>query len=86
MNFKIEFEREDDGRRIAEIPDVSGVMAYGATQAEASTKALALLAQKTSDWLDDLNRFNSEPFPEIGPQPRLWNLSTSPWKSRDRKR
>ena len=32
MNFKIEFEREDDGRWVSEFP---GVMAYGATQAEA---------------------------------------------------
>lgn len=44
MNFKIEFEREDDGRWIAEIPDLPGVMAYGATkgEAEAAVEALAL--------------------------------------------
>ena len=35
MNFKIEFDREDDGRWIAEISELPGVMAYGATQAEA---------------------------------------------------
>ena len=44
MNFKIEFEREDDGRWIAEIPELPGVMAYGATkgEAEAAVEALAL--------------------------------------------
>lgn len=44
MNFKIEFEREDDGRWIAEIPSLPGVMAYGATkgEAEAVVEALAL--------------------------------------------
>lgn len=44
MNFKIEFEREEDGRWIAEIPDLPGVMAYGATrgEAEAAVEALAL--------------------------------------------
>lgn len=44
MNFKIEFEREDDGRWIAEISELPGVMAYGATkdEAEASVEALAL--------------------------------------------
>ena len=44
MNFKIEFEREEDGRWIAEISELPGVMAYGATQseAEAAVEALAL--------------------------------------------
>ena len=44
MNFKIEFDREDDGRWIAEIPDPPGVLAYGATrgEAEAAVEALAL--------------------------------------------
>ena len=44
MNFKIEFEQEDDGRWIAEIAELPGVMAYGATQAEAEAgvEALAL--------------------------------------------
>ena len=44
MNFKIEFEREDDGRWIAEIADLPGVLAYGATkeEAEAGVEALAL--------------------------------------------
>jgi predicted RNase H-like HicB family nuclease len=42
--YKIETERETDGRWIAEIVDVPGVMAYGATenQAKASAQALAL--------------------------------------------
>lgn len=44
MNFKIEFEREDDGRWIAEIPELPGVMACGPTEeeAEASVEAPAL--------------------------------------------
>ena len=40
--LRIEFEREDDGRWIAEIPDVSGVMVYGMTRNEARAKALRL--------------------------------------------
>jgi predicted RNase H-like HicB family nuclease len=46
VNFKIEFEREDDGRWIAEIPELPGVMAYGASkkEAEAAVEALALRA------------------------------------------
>jgi len=44
VNFKIEFDRETDGRWIAEIPDLPGVMAYGSTkeEAEAAVEALAL--------------------------------------------
>jgi predicted RNase H-like HicB family nuclease len=44
VNFKIEFEREEDGRWIAEIADLPGVLAYGATreEAEAAVEALAL--------------------------------------------
>jgi hypothetical protein len=47
VNFKIEFEREDDGRWIAEISELPGVMAYGATrdEAEAPVEALALRAR-----------------------------------------
>jgi len=44
MNFEIEFEQEVDGRWIAEIPEIPGVLAYGVTplQAGARAKALAL--------------------------------------------
>jgi predicted RNase H-like HicB family nuclease len=44
LNFKIEFDREEDGRWIAEIAELPGVMAYGATkdEAEAAVEALAL--------------------------------------------
>ncbi len=44
MNVKIEFDREDDGRWIAEIAELPGVLAYGVTrdQAEAAEEALAL--------------------------------------------
>jgi predicted RNase H-like HicB family nuclease len=44
MNFGIELEQEEDGRWIAEIPEIPGVLVYGVTplQAEAKAKALAL--------------------------------------------
>lgn len=47
MNFHIEVEREDDGRWIAEVPEIPGVLSYGATAQEAmgKAKALALRAQ-----------------------------------------
>jgi predicted RNase H-like HicB family nuclease len=42
MNFLIEIEKEVDGRWIAEIPELPGVLAYGETSADASGKAQAL--------------------------------------------
>lgn len=43
-SFRIVFDREEDGRWIAEIPELPGVMKYGNTQqdAEAAVTALAL--------------------------------------------
>ena len=40
--YKVETEREDDGRWIAEVLDLPGVMAYGATEKEAVSSAQAL--------------------------------------------
>jgi predicted RNase H-like HicB family nuclease len=40
--MKIEIERKDDGRWIAEIPELPGVMAYGDSRNEAISEALAL--------------------------------------------
>lgn len=44
MNFLIELEQEADGRWIAEVSDLPGVLAYGGTRDEAlaSVQALAL--------------------------------------------
>lgn len=44
MILTVEFAREEDGRWIADVVDLPGVMAYGATreQAVAAVKALAL--------------------------------------------
>jgi predicted RNase H-like HicB family nuclease len=40
--LRIETEREDDGRWLAEVPALPGVLSYGATDAEARSKATAL--------------------------------------------
>lgn len=42
MNPSIESEREDDGRWLAEVPQLPGVLAYGATRDEALAKAQVL--------------------------------------------
>lgn len=58
--MKIEIEREDDGRWIAEIPDLPGVMVYGATRDEAISKAEALALRVLADRLD-----HGEEIPEL---------------------
>lgn len=40
--FNIETEREVDGRWIAEIVDIPGILAYGTTESEARSKANVL--------------------------------------------
>lgn len=50
MNFTIECEEEVDGRWIAEVPQLPGVLCYGATAGEAVAKAeviaLRVLAER----------------------------------------
>ena len=41
MNLTIETEQEDDGRWIAEVPQLAGVLSYGATREEAMAMAKA---------------------------------------------
>ena len=52
MNFHIELEQEDDGRWIAEIASLPGVMAYGATPEEAKSKVEVLALRITADRLE----------------------------------
>jgi predicted RNase H-like HicB family nuclease len=52
VNLKVELEREEDGRWIAEIPDLPGVLAYGASQDEARAKAQALALRVLADRLE----------------------------------
>jgi predicted RNase H-like HicB family nuclease len=58
--MKIEIDREDDGRWIAEIPDLPGVMVYGDTREEAISKAEALALRVIADRLE-----NGEDIPEL---------------------
>ncbi len=58
--MKIELEREDDGRWIAEVADLPGVMAYGTTRHAAVAKAEALALRIIADRLD-----HGEAIPEL---------------------
>ena len=48
----IELEREDDGRRLAEVPALSGVMCYGVDRDEALSRVQALALRVIADRLD----------------------------------
>lgn len=52
MDYQIEFEREDDGRWIAEIVSLPGVMAYGASKQEAESKVQAIALRVIADTLE----------------------------------
>jgi predicted RNase H-like HicB family nuclease len=52
MTLTIEFDREDDGRWIAEVPELAGVLAYGKTREEALVRAEALAFRIIADKLD----------------------------------
>lgn len=45
MPIHVETEREADGRWLAEVPELPGVLAYGETPEEAERAALALAAE-----------------------------------------
>jgi len=52
MNFTIESEQEEDGRWLAEVAGIPGVLAYGATQSEAMAKAEALALRALAERLE----------------------------------
>ena len=51
--MKVEVEREEDGRWIAEVVEVPGAMAYGATRDEAVSRVEALILRVLADRICD---------------------------------
>ena len=51
--YTIETEREDDGRWIAEVLDLPGVLAYGNTEKEAVAAAQALALRVLADRIEE---------------------------------
>ena len=58
--MRIEVEREEDGRWLTEVPDLPGVMAYGATREEALARVKALALRVLADRLE-----HGETVPEL---------------------
>ena len=57
----IEVEQEEDGRWIAEVPQLPGVLAYGQTRQEAVDRVQSLSLRVLADRLD-----HGEPVPPMG--------------------
>jgi predicted RNase H-like HicB family nuclease len=58
--YQVETEQEADGRWIAEVPELPGVLAYGEFRDEAIRKAQSLSLHVLADRLE-----NGEPLPQI---------------------
>ncbi len=54
MTFTVEFELEEDGRWIAEIVELPGVMVYGDTPEDARAKVQTLALRVLADRLENL--------------------------------
>jgi predicted RNase H-like HicB family nuclease len=58
--YAVETEQEVDGRWIAEVPELPGVLAYGQTREEAVRKAQALSLRVLAERLE-----NGETLPQV---------------------
>ena len=50
--IRVETEREEDGRILASVPDLPGVMAYGSTEIEAIRKVKTIALQVLADMIE----------------------------------
>lgn len=62
VEFHIEVEREEDGRWLADVPELSGVMAYGKTEEEAKANAQALALRVIADKIQQQKKAESVAF------------------------
>lgn len=58
--FTVDVERENDGRWLCEMPELAGVLVYGATRNEAISRAKALAFRVLADRLE-----HGEAIPEL---------------------
>ena len=52
MDYSLQVEQEEDGRWLAEVPELPGVLAYGASSDEATVKAETLALRVIADRLE----------------------------------
>jgi predicted RNase H-like HicB family nuclease len=61
MSLTVEVEQEADGRWLAEVPEIPGVMAYGDGRDDAVGRVQALALRVLADRLE-----HGEPVPQVG--------------------
>jgi predicted RNase H-like HicB family nuclease len=61
MGLAVEVEQETDGRWLAEVPELPGVLVYGPTRSEAIARAQVLALRVIADRLE-----HGEPVPPLG--------------------
>ena len=61
MPLSIEVEQEEDGRWLAEVAELPGVLSYGQSRQEAIERVQALSLRVLADRLD-----HGEPVPQVG--------------------
>jgi predicted RNase H-like HicB family nuclease len=74
LKFQIELDREEDGRWIAEIVSLPGVMAYGKTKPEGVTKVKALALRVLADEVEKAQNYSTRPL----------DVSTACWEPQGR--
>jgi predicted RNase H-like HicB family nuclease len=60
MHPTLQLDREDDGRWIAEVPELPGVLVYGTTREDAITRVKVLSLRVLADRIE-----HGEPIPEV---------------------
>jgi predicted RNase H-like HicB family nuclease len=50
--IRVEIDREDDGRILASVPELPGVMAYGSSEDEAVRKVKSIALQVLADMIE----------------------------------
>ena len=60
MHLTLELDREDDGRWIAEVPELPGVLVYGSTREDAIIRVKVLSLRVLADRIE-----HGEPIPEV---------------------
>ena len=50
--IRVELEQEEDGRILASVPDLPGVMAYGATEEDATRKVKSIALQVLAEMIE----------------------------------
>jgi predicted RNase H-like HicB family nuclease len=53
MKLRVEFDQETDGRWIAEVPELPGVLAYGESRAEALAAGESLALRVIADRIEN---------------------------------